>query len=549
MSLATLLLYLSARQRSQLISSAFLRRMGLSQARQALSVAIESSLLVALASVIGVAAALITAGAIVGRLDPLANYSPTPALQVPWVRLVVSGLLVTFAGGFLGGLLDASSLDVPGSERICVSAEPLVLVEGAAKSYPTAGGIVQALPAVDARFAAGTIIAVVGVSGSGKSTLLNLVAGHDVPTSGKVIVAGRDIATLSRSGRNRFLRDTVTYVPQRAADNLFPQLSLEQHLPKGASTRPFELLGIEGRLHALAGELSGGELARASFAVGLAQGSPLLVVDEPTAELDRATADDVLAAMRESASRGQTLVIATHDPNVISLADEILDLTQRRPALASPRSRAAARGRTALKLDGLTKSYSGSVVLRDASLTIRTAELGIIVGRSGSGKSTLLMLAGGWIDPDHGSVEPSRTNWRQLAYVPQRFGLVPELTVQENIELPARLVPAAHASDVLERLAVEELRHRYPAEISIGQQQRVAIARALRLDPTILLIDEPTSHQDAAHAELVWAAIQAAAGDGAACLVATHELDAIDRADRSWLIEDGRVQHHRFAST
>ena len=163
----------------------------------------------------------------------------------------------------------------------------------------------------------------------------------------------------------------------------------------------------------------------------------------------------------------------------------------------------------------------------------------LVVGRSGSGKSTLLMLTGGWIEPDSGTVEPSSTRWADLAYVPQRFGLVPELTVAENIELPARHAGAAPSMpDLLERLAIDELRNRTPGEISIGQQQRVAIARALRLASPILLVDEPTSHQDAAHAELVWAALGEAATTGTACLVATHELDAHNRADRWWQIDD-----------
>jgi putative ABC transport system ATP-binding protein len=152
------------------------------------------------------------------------------------------------------------------------------------------------------------------------------------------------------------------------------------------------------------------------------------------------------------------------------------------------------------------------------------------------------MVAGGWIDPDRGTVEPPATTWGELAYVPQRFGLVPELTVEENVELPARLVGAAPAAGLFERLAIQGLLDRYPAQISIGQQQRVAIARALRLESRIVLVDEPTSHQDPVHAELVWAALGAAADAGSACLIATHEFDARRRADRWWPIEDGRLR-------
>ena len=385
--------------------------------------------------------------------------------------------------------------------------------------------------------------AVVGVSGSGKSTLLRLVAGHEAPSSGRVIVSGRDLATFSGRRRDRFRRETVTYVSQRAADNLFPQLNLAEHLRPGASLRPFEVLGIASRMSARPGELSGGELARASFAVALARGAPLVVVDEPTAELDRTTAGDVLTAMDDAASRGQTFVVATHDPAVIELAGSVLDLTRRRPGGTRAHVREAdpGQGRASAARDH-EDLLRGMPSIADVSLDVREGELALVFGRSGSGKSTLLMVAGGWIDPDRGLVEPALTNWRELAYVPQRFGLVPELTVEENVELPARLVGAGPVAGLFERLAIQELRSRYPAQISIGQQQRVAIARALRLESRIVLVDEPTSHQDPMHAELVWAALGAAAEAGSACLVATHELDARHRADRWWPLEDGRLR-------
>ncbi len=422
-----------------------------------------------------------------------------------------------------------------------MSTESLIELRGVTRRYATPGGVVEALADVDTQIEPAAVTAVVGISGSGKSTLLRLVAGHDVPSSGAVVVDGHDIARLSGAGRNRYRRETVTYVSQRAADNLFPQLSLQEHLRAGSSLHPFTLLGLAGRLDARPGELSGGELARASFAVALAKGSPLVVVDEPTAELDRATARAVLSAMRECAARGQAFLVATHDPDVIALADSVLDLTRRSPAVISSLPREQPSGDPVLKLQSLTKSYAGVVVLEDASVSVGAGELALVVGRSGSGKSTLLMLAGRWIVPDRGTVEPAATSWSELAYVPQRFGLVPELTVEENVDLPARLATAPPAGDLFARLAIDELRGRYPSEISIGQQQRVAIARALRLDPSVLLIDEPTSHQDAAHAELVWAAVGAAAAAGSACLVATHELDARIRADRWWQIADGRL--------
>ena len=133
-------------------------------------------------------------------------------------------------------------------------------------------------------------------------------------------------------------------------------------------------------------------------------------------------------------------------------------------------------------------------------------------------------------------------HWRDLAYVPQRFGLVPELTVRENVDLPARIAQVPGTTEaLLERLDLAELADRLPAEISIGQQQRVAVARALCVRPRALLVDEPTSHQDGSSAERVWAALADAVAEGTGCLVATHEPDARARAHRAWLIDGGRL--------
>jgi ABC-type lipoprotein export system ATPase subunit len=428
------------------------------------------------------------------------------------------------------------------SRRRFVSREPLALVESVSKTYTTAGGVVEALRAVDAIVPPGGITAVTGVSGSGKSTLLRLLAGHDTPTGGRLVVAGHELDALSDRELRRFRRDGVAYVAQRAADNFFPELTLREHLADGAPLEAFAALGLGDRLGARAAELSGGELARAAFAVALSRGVSLIVVDEPTAELDGESAGAVIEALRLARSHGATFVIATHDPEVTAVADHVIDLTQRveHRAATTQRPRAEDHG-VVLAAAGLSKSYGGVHAVVDASLEVRAGELAVIVGRSGSGKSTLLMLLGGWSEPDAGTIGglPSRA-WRDCAYVPQRFGLVPELTVAENIALPARGA-AERGEELLGRLALDGLRNRYPAEISIGQQQRVAVARALVLGPRLLLVDEPTSHQDRASAELVWAALTDAAASGTACLVATHEPDARLRADASWQIEGGRV--------
>lgn len=195
-------------------------------------------------------------------------------------------------------------------------------------------------------------------------------------------------------------------------------------------------------------------------------------------------------------------------------------------------------------VDTLTKRYGGTAVVDRATLDVRRGELSVLLGRSGSGKSTLLMVAGGWLAPDEGAVAVPGLRWHETAYVAQRFGLLPELSVAENVGLPLRLrgeTADGRVRQLLEQLALAPLAARLPGETSIGQQQRTALARALVDRPVALLADEPSSHQDARSAELVWHALDAACATGTACLVATHDEAATAHADRVFRIDDGRV--------
>ena len=189
---------------------------------------------------------------------------------------------------------------------------------------------------------------------------------------------------------------------------------------------PFEELGVAHRLDARPSQLSGGELARAAFAVALARQTPLVIVDEPTAELDTDSAALVLQAMQRHPA---AFVVATHDPDVLAIADHVIELERGRNAVERrrpPSRRAANAGDVVLSAEGLTKSYGDVTVVSNATLALRAGELAAIVGRSGSGKSTLLMILGGWLQADAGVLR-APTAWAELAYVPQRFGLVPEL--------------------------------------------------------------------------------------------------------------------------
>ncbi len=177
----------------------------------------------------------------------------------------------------------------------------------------------------------------------------------------------------------------------------------------------------------------------------------------------------------------------------------------------------------------------------------------MLVGRSGSGKSTLLTLLAGWQSPDTGEVQyfgsaadPAALPWSELSFLPQRFGLLPELSVRENVEYPLRLLGTLERDGpsverLLEALGLTELADRPPTETSIGQQQRAALARALVLSPAVLLADEPTSHQDAGWRDAVWRLLLDAAAAGTCCLVATHEEEAAQYATRVWRVAEGSV--------
>jgi ABC-type lipoprotein export system ATPase subunit len=440
-----------------------------------------------------------------------------------------------------------------------VSPEPLASCRGLSKVYETASGGLEALHSVDAEFHAGEITAVVGASGSGKSTLLRALAGLDRPTSGRLIVAGNDLAGASPGALRHHRRDTATFVGQKAADNLVPHLTMREQ-DDGRALRLLDEFGLGHRIDARPIELSGGEQARAAFALALARRTRLLISDEPTAELDRGSAGPLLTAIRDHAGGGVAVVLATHDDDVIAIADRVIRLDRGRVAAeeaATPAGRTAARAAAAesvLTVRGLAKEYRRGPetihALVDATLDVKRGELAALLGRSGSGKSTLLALLSGLATPDSGemryalsSADPAQLSWHELAFLPQRFGLLPELSVRENVDYPARLAGRGRdrVEPLLERLGLAELAERPPHETSIGQQQRTALARALVLEPAVVLADEPTSHQDAGWRDEVWHLLVDAAESGTSCLIATHEEQIAEYATRVWHAESGVV--------
>lgn len=194
--------------------------------------------------------------------------------------------------------------------------------------------------------------------------------------------------------------------------------------------------------------------------------------------------------------------------------------------------------------------------LRGVSLTLQPGELVALVGPSGSGKSTLLNVLCGWERPDAGDLAwtaelagtaPDRLPWRRLAIVPQALGLLEDLSVEENVLLPARLTGRLaelrpRAAELTAGLGIAHLADRSPRQTSLGEQQRCAVSRALLLSPTLLLADEPTAHQDAAWTDAMFTAFRDLLRHGGAGLVATHDPETWGYADRVLTMSDGELR-------
>lgn len=213
-----------------------------------------------------------------------------------------------------------------------------------------------------------------------------------------------------------------------------------------------------------------------------------------------------------------------------------------------------------LEASGLSKSFRRGPeeihALTGAELRVASGEVVALVGPSGSGKTTLLSVLAGWEAPDEGRISwlgkavarPQDLRWDEMAIVPQTLGLVEEMTVRENVELPVRLSPSPseglreRPERLLAAFGLSGLADRLPSEISLGEQQRSALARALVLAPRLLMADEPTGHQDVVWTRGVLRALVAAASEGTACLIATHHRAIVRYADRVLSIRDGRLE-------
>jgi putative ABC transport system ATP-binding protein len=216
--------------------------------------------------------------------------------------------------------------------------ENYIYAEELFKIYKTDELEVVALRGLDLQVAKGEMMAIVGASGSGKSTFLNILAGLDTPSAGQITVGNRDLLRMKDEDLVDYRRREVGFIWQQTGRNLIPYLTALQNIEapmilegvkrRIAKARAQELLtavGLSDKARRRPNELSGGEQQRVAIGVALANEPPLLLADEPTGELDSATADEVFRVLREiNRSTEVTVVIVTHDREITSRVDRVV---------------------------------------------------------------------------------------------------------------------------------------------------------------------------------------------------------------------------------
>ena len=437
-------------------------------------------------------------------------------------------------------------------------------------SYPGGG---RALEAVSLSVEPGEVVLLLGASGSGKSTVLRALAGlvpwfHGGRFEGRVEVAGHD----TRQTRPAELAGIVATVFQDPEDQIvLGRVEAEVAFglenvgtpPRAIAARVDAALDAVGAAH-LAGrrvtELSGGELQRVCLASALALEPQLLLLDEPTSQLDPGGAE---AFFEHALSAGAAVVLSEQRPAAaLRHADRVVFLERGHVLLDAPRDEALAwldehrpawthtpsppsnsllqgEGEVVCAVEEAAFAYEdGPPVLDGVSLELRRGEIVALTGPNGSGKSTLAKLAAGLLEPQGGSV--ARTGRATfLLQDPGRY-LVRE-RADEEVALGADLARARRAlADV--GLAGYELRH--PRDLSSGERERLALATVLVAEPDLLVLDEPTRGVDPERkAEL--ADLLRAQAHRRATLVVTHDrVFARAVADREVSLAPEREEVH-----
>lgn len=485
----------------------------------------------------------------------------------------------------LGAEADALQRSEAGAGAASSTSDPTALsIRGLSFSYPAGedGQVSRVLGPVDWDVSTGAFVLLVGDTGSGKSTLLSLVKPQIAPTgerTGGVQVFGRPVEELSdaesaravgyvfQDPENQIVCDSVWHEMAFGLENLgIPQDEMRRLV---AETSYF--FGIDDWFRCDTATLSGGRKQLLALASTLVMQPRLLLLDEPTAQLDPIAEKNFLHALfRVNRELGCTVVVATHAPramvdyatDAVRLVDgriervDNLDELRGRPMLLG---KGGGRGGSELTPQGATASTlepAPTVSLerlwfrydRDADWVLRGLELaarpGIhaLVGGNGCGKSTVLALMAGARKPQRGRATRTASRTALLPQNPRAL-FVAESAIEELMEWsgPAGYTEA-DGQHMLERVGLLGCARQHPYDLSGGQQQMLALAKLLLIRPNLLLLDEPTKGLDAASRRNVARLLSELRAAGTTVVLATHDLDFVEQvADAVSMVFDGEV--------
>jgi energy-coupling factor transporter ATP-binding protein EcfA2 len=413
---------------------------------------------------------------------------------------------------------------------------------------------------------------VAGPSGGGKSTLLRTFNGlvphfHGGRIAGHAEVVGRAVITTPTRDMARHVGfvfqdpelQTVYNVVDREVAFGLENTAVPRREIAGRVEEALHAAGVGALAGRAVRTLSGGERQRVALASALAMRPNLVVLDEPTSQLDPEGAEMVLAAVTSLVREGRSVIISEHRLEQLLRQAAGLVLVDRgnvttadpadwRPVPPSPRpARIAAPGGDAWSLEHVTAGFGGRPVLDGVDLAGRAGEVVVLSGPNGGGKTTLLRLIAGSLAPVAGSV------WRRpgrVAYLPQNpTVLLHRPTVRAEVSFTLeRSGEAEKPESILSELGLLPVADRYPRDLSCGERQRAALAAVLPGSPLLVLLDEPTRGIDSSARGSLVALVARLRDRGASVVMATHDDDLRNAlADRVINVAGGRVAEMSFA--
>lgn len=464
-------------------------------------------------------------------------------------------------------------------------------------------GRTKALDGMDLDLPAGQMVGLIGPDGVGKSSLLSLVAGARAVQAGKVETLGGDMAS---AGHRRAVCRRIAYMPQGLGKNLYPTLSIEENLQffgllfghdRAERRRRIDELtgrtGLRAFLDRPVGKLSGGMKQKLGVCCALIHDPDLLILDEPTTGVDPLSRSQfwnlissirqehpamsiiVATAYMEEAERFDWLVamddgrlLATGTPEGLrtrtasaSLEEAFIALlpeVKRReyhPVVIPPLEMKDGDD-VAIEAQDLTQRFGDFVAVDHVSFRIRRGEIFGFLGSNGCGKTTTMKMLTGLLPASEGRAwlfgrevdSGDMATRRRVGYMSQSFSLYAELSVQQNLELHARLfnVPEhetpRRVQEMVSRFGLAEVIDAMPDALPLGIRQRLSLAVAMVHKPELLILDEPTSGVDPIARNQFWQLmIDLARRDKVTVFISTHFMNEASRCDRISLMHAGRV--------